>query len=105
MAAHLPLTECTGTEIVVRTVYQIIKSDYRQNPEQYDNPTTRLLDLALQWRALGLDLIADTLQDAAEHVSARHTIASWKSLRTAMDVTRIMTLSSLGRARKRQPPY
>lgn len=101
MSAHLPLTECTGSEIVVRTVYQIIKADYRDNPEQYDHAATRLFDLALQWRALGLDLIADTLQDAAMAVAARHTIASWKSLRLAVNVTRIIALSTLGRGRKR----
>lgn len=101
MASHLPLTECTGLEIIVRTVYQIILSDYRTNPEQYERPATRLFDLALQWRQAGLHLIADTLQDAASHVASEHTIASWKTLHLAVDSQRLLAISRLGRGRRR----
>lgn len=101
MAAHLPLTEATGLEIIVRTTYQIVLADYRTNPEQYDNPSTRLFDLALNWRSAGLDLIADSLQDAACHVSSGNTIASWRSLHLALDSQRLLALSRAGRARRR----
>jgi hypothetical protein len=84
MASHLPLTEATGQEILTRTVYQLILADYRQNPEQYDHAATRLFDLALTWRAAGLELIADTLQDAARHVASGQTIASWRTLHTSL---------------------
>ena len=101
VSIYLPLNEATGEEIIVRTVYQIILADYRTNAEQYDNATTRLLDLALQWRANGLDLVADCLTQAAIHVSGGNTIASWRTLNTALDRTRILALSRLGRAPKR----
>ncbi len=78
----LPLTEALPGEIVARTVYQIILADYRCNPDCYDNATTRLLDLALQWRSLGLELIADSLQEAALHCADGNTIASWRTLYT-----------------------
>lgn len=101
MAAHLPLTEATGLEIIVRTTYQIVLSDYKQNPEQYDRPATRLFDLALTWRTAGLHLIADSLHDAALHVAGGHTIASWKTLHLAVDSQRLLALSRLGRSTRR----
>lgn len=101
MTAQLPLSEATADEIICRTTYQIILSDYRINPNCYDQPTTRLLDLALQWRETGLFLIADSLQDAAIHVSNGNTIASWKTLNTALDRSRLLALSRLGRAARR----
>lgn len=101
MTARLPLTEATGHEIVIRTVYQIILADYKLNPEQYDHPATRLFDLALQWRKAGLDLISDTLQEAACHVANDHTIASWRSIALSVSVTRVIALASLGRRAKR----
>lgn len=101
MIAQLPLTEATADEIVCRTVYQIILADYRTNPDCYDQPTTRLLDLALQWRETGLFVIADGLQSAAIHVSCGNTIASWRTLNTAIDKTRQIALTRLGRAARR----
>lgn len=101
MTAHLPLTEATPHEVVIRTVYQIIRSDYRQNPEQYNHPATRLFDLALQWRAIGLDLIADSLQSCALHVANQSTIANWKSIQLAVGNTRVDALRDLGRSRRR----
>jgi len=101
LSAHLPLSEATGVEIIVRTTYQIILSDYRLNAEQYNHPATRLFDLALQWRAIGLDLIADSLQDAATFVAGGHTIASWKTLHIAVDSQRLLALSRAGRSRRR----
>jgi hypothetical protein len=83
LANSIPLTEALPHEIVARTVYQIILADYRSNPDCYDNATTRLLDLALQWRSLGLELIADSLQQAALHCADGNTIASWRTLQTA----------------------
>lgn len=101
MPAHLPLSEATGLEIVVRTTYQIIRADYALNPEQYDKPATRLFDLALQWREAGLFIISDCLQDAATSVASGNTIASWRSLCLAVDVVRLMHLSRLGQSRRR----
>jgi len=101
MASHLPLTECTGLEIVVRTSYQIIRADYDLNPEQYDRPATRLFELARSWRLAGLHLVADCLTDAAGAVAQGHTIASWRSLHLAVDSARLLALSRLGHSRKR----
>lgn len=101
MAANLPLTEATGTEIVVRTVYQIIVRDYKQNPEQYDHPAQRLFDLSYQWRQAGLDLIADSLMSASLAVANQSTIASWKSLALAAGDGRVTQLQALGRNRRR----
>lgn len=101
MTAHLPLSEATADEIICRTTYQIILADYRTNPDCYDQPTTRLLDLALQWRELGLLVIADSLQAAAIHVSGGNTIASWRTLNSAIDKTRQLALARLGRSARR----
>jgi hypothetical protein len=101
LADRIPLTEATGHEIVIRTVYQLILADYKLNPEQYDYPATRLFDLSLQWRNAGTDLISDTLQAAACHVANQNTIASWKSLELSVDVTRVVALSMLGRRARR----
>lgn len=101
MLQQLPLTEATGEEIVCRTTYQIILIDYRTNPNCYDNPATRLLDLSLQYHASGIHLIADSLQDAAIHCSCGNTIASWRTLHTVLDKTRQLALARLGRSRRR----
>jgi len=101
MVSHLPLNEATAEEVICRTTYQIILADYRTNPDCYDQPTTRLLDLALQWRANGLDLIADSLQSAAIHVSCGNTIASWRTLNSAIDRSRQIALTRLGQGRRR----
>lgn len=101
MTHQLPLSEATGLEIIVRTTYQIVLADYKTNPEQYNFPATRLFDLALQWRVAGLHLVADSLMDAAAHVSKGLTIASWKSLHLAIDSQRLLALSHLGRNRRR----
>ena len=101
MPTDLPLSEATADEIIVRTTYQIIRLDYRDNPEQYNFPATRLFDLALTWRIDGLHLIADCLMSCATHVADGHTIASWKSLHLAIDTQRMLALSRLGHSRKR----
>lgn len=101
MIPVLPLNEATAEEVICRTVYQIILADYRVNPDSYDNPTTRLLDLALVWRGSGLDMIADSLMSAAIHVSGGSTIASWRTLNIALDKSRQLALSRLGRGRRR----
>jgi len=98
---RLALTEATADEIICRTVYQIILADYKTNPLCYDNATTRLLDLALQYRAAGIDLVADTLIEAAIHCSGGNTIASWRTLHSGMSLSRTIALSRLGRSRKR----
>lgn len=101
MVPHLPLTECTADEIIARTVYQIVLADYRSDPLCYDNPTTRLLDLALQWRSNGMDVIADALQSVAIHCSGGNTIASWRTLHSGLSLQRSYALSRLGRGPKR----
>ena len=100
MKPTLPLAECTGEEIITRTVYQIVLLDYRDNAEQYDRAATRLLDLALCWRGAGLHLIADVLVDAAHHVAGGGTIASWRTLHSALHIgstTRVAYLRRRGR--------
>ena len=101
MTPHLPLTEATADEIIARTTYQIVLSDYKTNPLCYDRPTDRLLDLSLQWRELGLDVIAEALQSVAIHCSAGNTIASWRSLHSGLSLQRSYALSRLGRGPKR----
>ena len=101
MKNALPLVESTGTEICIRTVYQIILADYKLNPEQYDHAAQRLYELAYQWRLAGLQLIADYLTNAAEHITSGHTIASWKTLHTSIAITRVVALARLGRGPKR----
>jgi len=98
---HLPLTEATADEIIARTVYQIVLADYRSDPLCYDNPTTRLLDLALQWRSLGLDVIADALQSVAFHTAGGNTIASWRTLHSGLALQRHQALRQVGRNRRR----
>lgn len=101
MKPQLPLTEATATEIIARTVYQIVLSDYRANPLCYDSPTTRLFDLALQWRASGLDVIADALQSVALHTAGGNTIASWRTLHSGLTLQRVSSLQQVGRGRRR----
>lgn len=101
MAYHLPLTEASAEEIIARTAYQIVLADYRTNPDCYDNATTRLLDLALQWRSDGLHVIADALADAALFCASGHTIASWRQLRTGLTLARVQSLARAGQARRR----
>lgn len=101
MKPELPLTEATADEIICRTTYQIVLADYRKNPACYDTPTTRLLDLSLQWRLAGLDIIAEALQSVAIHVSGGNTIASWRSLHSGLSLQRSFALSRLGRGRRR----
>jgi len=98
---HLPLTEATADEIIARTTYQIVLADYRTNPLCYDRPTDRLLDLSLQWRAAGLDVIAEALQSVAIHCSAGNTIASWRTLHSGLTAHRLTVLSQVGRGRRR----
>ena len=101
MQPHLPLTEATADEIIARTVYQIVRADYRVNAESYDQPTTRLLDLALQWRQLGLDVIADALQSVAFHTAGGNTVASWRALHTGLTLQRVSALRVAGRSPRR----
>lgn len=101
MLPHLPLTEATADEIIARTVYQIVLQDYRDNAACYDRPTDRLLDLSLQWRALGLDVIAEALQSVAIHTAGGNTIASWRSLHSGLSLQRTQSLSRLGRRARR----
>lgn len=101
MKPELPLTEATAAEIIARTVYQIVLADYRSNPLCYDRPTDRLLDLALSWRSLGLDVIADSLQSVAMHCAAGNTIASWRTLHSGLTLQRVSSLRQLGRSRRR----
>ena len=97
MVYQLPLTEATADEIVARTAYQIILADYRANPDCYDNPTTRLLDLALTWRSDGLHLIADAIADAGLFCASGSTIASWRMVRSGLSLKRIQALARAGR--------
>lgn len=101
MLPHLPLTEATADEIIARTVYQIVLEDYRTNPLCYDQPTTRLLDLALTWRSDGLDVIADALQSIAFHTAGGNTIASWRTLHSGATAARVAALRQAGRSRRR----
>lgn len=101
MQPHLPLTEATADEIIARTAYQIVLADYRTNSLCYDNPTTRLLDLALEWRNHGLDLIADALQSAAFHTAGGNTIASWRTMHLGLTSARMAALRQAGRRPRR----
>lgn len=101
MAYHLPLTEATADEIIARTTYQIVLADYKLNADCYDNATTRLLDLALQWRADGLLVIADALAEAALFCASGHTIASWRQLHTGLTLARVQNLARAGQTRRR----
>jgi hypothetical protein len=76
-------------------------ADYRANPHCYDNPTTRLLDLALDWRSSGFELIADQFSDAAIFVSSGSTIAQWRGQRSGQALRRELALARLGRSRRR----
>jgi hypothetical protein len=98
---RFPLTEATAEEIIARTTYHIVLADYRDNPLCYDNPTTRLLDLAFQWRASGLHIVADALQDVAVFVSAGNTIASWRTLRSGLSLQRSQALARAGKHSRR----
>ena len=98
---ELPLSEAQPEEILARTAYRLIMADYRTDPHCYDNPVTRLLDLAIDWRSSGLDVIADAFTDAAIFVGAGNTIAAWKSHRSGNALRRELALSRVGRARRR----
>jgi hypothetical protein len=78
MIAHLELWEETQDGILARVVYRIVMADYAINPDLYDAPTDRLLDLASDWRSSGIDLIAQWLTDAAIWCSNGATLATWR---------------------------
>jgi hypothetical protein len=101
MSDRLPLTEVSGEEVLARTVYQIILLDYARNQEQYENPATRLFDLALQWSNLGLKLIADELQLVAIWCAQGSTVRQWLSTRTLITTGRATRLAHTGRSRRR----
>lgn len=101
MLPLVPLTEATAEEIIARTTYRLIMADYSLNPHCYDNPTTRLLDLALDWRSSGMDVIADSFTDAAIFIGSGNTIAAWRQHRSGQALRRELALARLGRARRR----
>ena len=101
MQPALPLTDAFPDEIIARSTYRLIMADYSTNPHCYDNPVTRLLDLAIDWRSSGFEMIADAFSDAAIFVGAGNTIAAWRSHRSGNALRRELALSRLGRARRR----
>lgn len=101
MSNHLPLTEVGGSEVIARTVYQIILMDYRENPQCYDNPTTRLLDLSLQWKTNGIFIIAEELGLVAIWCGQGSTVRAWLSSRCSMDAGRTTRLARAGSTRRR----
>lgn len=101
MADRLPLAEASSDEILARTAYQIILADYRTNPDCYDNPATRLFDLAFQWRQSGLYLIAQDIELAAIWCAQGSTVREWLTSRITPQSGRATILAQTGRGRRR----
>lgn len=101
MADRLPLAEASSDEILARTVYQIIREDYRLNPDCYDNPATRLFDLAFQWRQTGLTLIAEQIELAAIWCAQGSTVRQWLTSRISPATGRSTILARAAVRRRR----
>lgn len=101
MPKDIPLSECSGQEILARVAYRIILADYHINPEQYDNAASRLFWLALVWKQAGLELLGATLHDAASQVASGSTIASWKAASLSYGRVSHLAVARLDRSRRR----
>jgi len=99
MSDRLPLTEVGGDEILARVTYQIILSDYRSNPENYDIPSLRLLELAHEFHLEELDLIATDIRLAAIWCANGGTVATWLRARIIITTGRASRLRLAGRNR------
>lgn len=101
MQQRLPLTEVGGEEILARVVYQIVMRDYRDNPDTYDHPPSRLFDLAFQWRQAAIPLIGNELELVAIWCAQGGTVAAWLNTRVLINPGRATMLARAGRPRRR----
>lgn len=81
MVLHQPLAEASSEEIIARVTYQIILADYRADPEAYDDPTSRVFALALEYQHAHVGVIAAQLDLVAIWCAHGGTIASWLTYR------------------------
>jgi hypothetical protein len=101
MTDRLPLAEVSGDEILARVVYQIILFDYREHPDSYDIPVVRVLELADQFHAANMSIIAADLRLAAIWCGNGGTIATWLRARIVFRTQRFSRARHAGRNQTR----
>jgi hypothetical protein len=97
----LPLTEVSGDEILARIAYRLIRLDYADHPDQYDEPTSAILTLAERIHALGLTQVAADLRLAGIWCAQGGTVAAWLRSRVVITTGRATKLRHLGRGPRR----
>lgn len=101
MTTRIPLAEASGDEILARIAYQLIKLDYHQHPDDYDEPTYPILVLAEHYHHIGLTQIAADLRLAGIWTAHGAPLAGWLASRLLINPARAAQLGRLGRSRRR----
>jgi hypothetical protein len=101
MSDRIPLAEASGDEITARIAYQLIKLDYHQHPDDYEDATTCILILADHYHQIGCTLLAADIRLAGIWCAHGGTVAAWLRSRILINPGRASKLARLGRGRSR----